>query len=101
MELIPDFQPLHNGDSPVGPSGSYYMGGANKGQGLDAEQSNQLNQMINENKPKVEEDNMDRDVEIFAWFLDEEFVEVEELPIRQTAGGQNARVNGGWTGAHA
>ncbi|KAJ7495432.1 hypothetical protein FB451DRAFT_1164166 [Mycena latifolia] len=50
------------------------MGGDNKGQGLDAEQSDHLNRMINEDKPRVDEDNMDKDVEIFAWFSDEEFV---------------------------
>ncbi|KAJ7466082.1 hypothetical protein FB451DRAFT_1178913 [Mycena latifolia] len=58
MELIPELQPLRNGDSVVGPNGSYYMGGVNNGQGLD--------------EPRGEED-MDEDVELFAWFSDEVF----------------------------
>ncbi|KAJ7453164.1 hypothetical protein FB451DRAFT_1185414 [Mycena latifolia] len=72
MELIPDLQPLRNGDSVVGPNGSYYMGGVNNGQGLDAEQSDQLNRMIDGDEPRGEED-MDEDVELFAWFSDEVF----------------------------
>ncbi|KAJ7488853.1 hypothetical protein FB451DRAFT_1166598 [Mycena latifolia] len=72
MELIPDLQPLCNGDSVVGPNGSYYMGGVNNGQGLDAEQSDQLNRMIDGDEPRGEED-MDEDVELFAWFSDEVF----------------------------
>ncbi|KAJ7466375.1 hypothetical protein FB451DRAFT_1340589 [Mycena latifolia] len=72
MELIPDLQPLRNGDSVVGPSGSYYMGGVNNGQGLDVEQSDQLNRMIDEDEPRGQDD-MDEDVELFAWFSDEEF----------------------------
>ncbi|KAJ7448939.1 hypothetical protein FB451DRAFT_1187443 [Mycena latifolia] len=35
-------KPLHNGDTPVGPSGSYYMGGANKGQDLGLEVGSQV-----------------------------------------------------------
>ncbi|KAJ7482758.1 hypothetical protein FB451DRAFT_1170613 [Mycena latifolia] len=74
-------KPQHNGDSPVGPRGSCYMGGDNKGQGLDAEQSDQLNRMINE-EAQVHDITLDLD-------------SVGELPIIRTdAGGQNARVNG-------
>ncbi|KAJ7820410.1 hypothetical protein B0H14DRAFT_3089252 [Mycena olivaceomarginata] len=34
IELIPNLQPLCNGDSVIGPDGFYYMGGVNNGEGL-------------------------------------------------------------------
>ncbi|KAJ7791157.1 hypothetical protein B0H14DRAFT_2395934 [Mycena olivaceomarginata] len=34
IELIPNLQPLRNGDSVIGPDGFYYMGGVNNGEGL-------------------------------------------------------------------
>ncbi|KAJ7214559.1 hypothetical protein GGX14DRAFT_360127, partial [Mycena pura] len=34
IELIPNLQPLRNGDEVVGLGGSYYMGGVNNGEGL-------------------------------------------------------------------
>ncbi|KAJ7476615.1 hypothetical protein FB451DRAFT_1366298, partial [Mycena latifolia] len=65
-----------------------------------AEQSDQLNRVIDEDEPRGKED-MDEDVEFFAWFSDEEFVggsdinEVGELLIRRTdAGGPNASSSG-------
>ncbi|KAJ7668830.1 hypothetical protein B0H17DRAFT_1162310 [Mycena rosella] len=65
IELIPDLQPLRNGDEVVGPDGSYYMGGVNNGEGLDAEKLAQLDQMINEDEPRVE-DHLEQEGAIFV-----------------------------------
>ncbi|KAJ7926368.1 hypothetical protein B0H13DRAFT_1862403 [Mycena leptocephala] len=71
-ELIPNLQPLRNGDSVIGPDGFYYMGGVNNGEGLDSEQSGRLEQILDEDEPTAG-DNDDSD-DIFVWFSDEEFV---------------------------
>ncbi|KAJ7176192.1 hypothetical protein C8R43DRAFT_942992 [Mycena crocata] len=76
IELTPNLRPLRNGDSVIGPGGLYYMGGVNNGDGLNAEQSEQLDQMLNEDEPAREEEDEEEDgneFEIFAWFSDEEF----------------------------
>lgn len=99
IELMPDLQPLKNSEDVVGPSGSYYMGGVNSGVGLgksmlhstlegsngifdtvDAEQSAQLDRMMDEDEPNVEGVHPDDDDgEIFAWFSDEECADGSDL----------------------
>ncbi|KAJ6587516.1 hypothetical protein DFH09DRAFT_1074747 [Mycena vulgaris] len=59
------YGPLRNGDDVMGSGGSYYMGRVNNGEGLDAEQSARLNEMIDEGEPGVEDD-LDEEEEIFA-----------------------------------
>ncbi|KAJ7106244.1 hypothetical protein C8R44DRAFT_745316 [Mycena epipterygia] len=71
IELMPDLQPLKNSEDVVGPSGSYYMGGVNSGVGLDAEQSAQLDRMMDEDEPNIGEAHSEDEGEIFAWFSDE------------------------------
>ncbi|KAJ6475574.1 hypothetical protein C8R45DRAFT_1054726 [Mycena sanguinolenta] len=76
IELLPNLQPLRNGDAVIGSNGSYYMGGVNNGDGLNSEQSARLDQMLDEDEPSVpgEPENDDSN-EIFVWFSEEEFAE--------------------------
>ncbi|KAJ7670123.1 hypothetical protein DFH06DRAFT_1372925 [Mycena polygramma] len=70
--LTPNLQPLRNGEDVIGPGGAYYMGGVNNGNGLDATQSTELDDMLNEDEPVIREDESNDEGEIFAWFSDEE-----------------------------
>ncbi|KAJ7611100.1 hypothetical protein DFH06DRAFT_1308571 [Mycena polygramma] len=88
IELTPNFQPLRNGEDVIGPGGAYYMGGVNNGNGLgtgafyllpwgsdkilDAAQSTELDDMLNEDEPVIREDDSNDEGEIFALFSDEE-----------------------------
>ncbi|KAJ7098442.1 hypothetical protein C8R43DRAFT_1141491 [Mycena crocata] len=74
IELTTNLQPLGNRDSVIGPGGLYYMGGVNNGDGLNAEQSEQLEKMLNDDEPALEEEEEEDGLEIFAWFSDEESV---------------------------
>ncbi|KAJ7765932.1 hypothetical protein DFH07DRAFT_1014518 [Mycena maculata] len=78
IELIPNLQPLRNNDV-IGPSGFYYMGGVNNGEGLNSEQSAQLDRMLDEDEPPVAQDNEDDTSEIFAWFSDDELAGNSEI----------------------
>ncbi|KAJ7138701.1 hypothetical protein C8R43DRAFT_1202244 [Mycena crocata] len=74
-------KPLRNGDDVIGSGGSYYMGGVNNGEGLNVEQSAQLNQMVDKDEPRIGNDD-DDDNEIFAWFSDEEDAGGSDTPSR-------------------
>ncbi|KAJ6450760.1 hypothetical protein C8R45DRAFT_946579 [Mycena sanguinolenta] len=73
IESLPNLQPLRNGDSVIASRGSYYMGGGNNGDGVNSEQSAQMDQMLKEDEPVAgePEDDDDDSNEIFVWFSDE------------------------------
>jgi hypothetical protein len=97
IELIPDLRGLCNGLDVARPDGSYYMGGVNNGQGIgailrvrlphgalrlmnpsDATHNDELNRLLNEDEPAVENNNglglndVDDAPLIVDWFTSDE-----------------------------
>ncbi|KAJ7029221.1 hypothetical protein C8F04DRAFT_1187840 [Mycena alexandri] len=81
LALIPNLTPLHNGSEVVGPNGYYYMGGVNKGLGLDDGQGSRLNVMMEHDELLPEgEVELEEGDQLMAWFSDKE----EPRPNRDT-----------------
>ncbi|KAJ6483315.1 hypothetical protein C8R45DRAFT_931926 [Mycena sanguinolenta] len=80
IDLRPNRRPLRNEDAVIGADGFYYMGGVNNGEGLDSYQLADLDQMLNEDEPGVEnQDDEDPNEEIIAWFSDDEYAGATDI----------------------